>query len=164
MAISTSTPRVDLRILVAEGHAADEERDGQAVIGAVAVEVLLDLRGEFARRLEDEGARHARPGAALLEQRQHRQDEGGGLAGAGLGDAEHVAALQDVRDRLGLDGRGRRVAGRLHGGENFGRKSEVGEAHVLKDGPIEAVRIERQRAARIAARGLAEASRELGGT
>ena len=66
---------VELLVLVVEGDAADEQRDGQLVVAAVAVEVLLDLRGEFARRLEDERARHARAGAALLEQGQHRQDE-----------------------------------------------------------------------------------------
>ena len=57
---------VELLDLVVEGNAADEQRDGQLVVAAVAVEVLLDLGGEFARRLEDQRARHARPGAALL--------------------------------------------------------------------------------------------------
>ena len=61
------------------------------------------LGGELARRLEDQRARHARPGAAAFEQRQHRQHEGGGLAGAGLGDAEHVAPCEDVRNGLLLD-------------------------------------------------------------
>ena len=141
----------DLGILVPEGHAADEERDRQAALGAVAGKVFLHLCRKLARRLQDEGARHSRPGATLLQQGQHRQSEGGGLARAGLGNAQHVAALHDMWDRLGLNGRGRRVAGRLHGGENFWGKSEVGKAHCLKDGPKEAVRIERQRAARIAA-------------
>jgi hypothetical protein len=35
----------------------------------------------------------------------HRQHEGGGLAGAGLGDADQVAAHQHGRDRLALDRR-----------------------------------------------------------
>jgi hypothetical protein len=49
----------------------------------------------------------------------HRQHEGGGLAGAGLGDADQVPAHQDGRDRLALD-RGRvAVAGFLHGAEQF---------------------------------------------
>ena len=54
----------ELRVLVAERDAADDQRDGELLLGAVLVEVLLDLRGEFARRLENERARHARPGAA----------------------------------------------------------------------------------------------------
>ena len=39
---------------------------------------------------------------------QDRQGEGGGLAGAGLGDAQQVAAGHDARDGLRLD-RGRVV-------------------------------------------------------
>jgi len=82
---------------------------------------MLDhLGGEFARRLEDERARHARAGAALLEHGEHRQHESSGLAGAGLGDAKHVAAGEDVRDSLLLDGGGGLVAGRTDGRDNFG--------------------------------------------
>jgi hypothetical protein len=72
-------------------------------------------------RLEDERARHTRAGAALLEHRQHRQHEGGGLAGAGLRDAEDVAPLQHVRNGLFLNRSGGLVAGGLDGAENFGR-------------------------------------------
>ena len=39
------------------------------------------------------------------EMLQHRQREGGGLAGAGLGDAEQIAAGQQVGDGGCLDGR-----------------------------------------------------------
>ena len=86
------------------------------------IEVLFDLRGELARRLEDQRARHARPGAALLQPRQHRQHEGCGLAGAGLGDAQHVLALQRVRDGAGLD-RGRHgIAGVGDCGETLGER------------------------------------------
>ena len=51
-----------------------------------------DLVGQFAGRRDDQGARHARLGAAGLQPVDHRQGEGGGLAGAGLGDAQHVPA------------------------------------------------------------------------
>ena len=76
-----------------------------------------DLRGEFARRLEDEGARHAGAGAAVFEQRQHGQDERRRLAGAGLRDADDVLLLKDMRDGLGLNVGGLGVAG---GGNRFG--------------------------------------------
>ena len=95
----------DLGFLVAERHAADQQRHVQLVVAAVFDEAFLDLRGEFARRLQDQRARHARAGAPLLEQRQHGQDESGGLAGAGLGDAENVASGERMRDGLRLDGR-----------------------------------------------------------
>ena len=52
----------------------------------------------------------ARP---CLQHGEHRQHEGRGLAGAGLRDAEHVAAREHVGDRLFLDRGGGRVAGRL---------------------------------------------------
>ena len=97
------------------------------------LEAFLDLRGEFARRLEDQRARHARAGAALLQHREHRQREGGGLAGAGLRDAEHVAAREHVRDRLFLDGGGGGVAGRCDCGENFVGQAELGKGHVTSE-------------------------------
>ena len=61
----------DLLVLFVERHAAEEECHCQLVVGAVALEIVLHLRGELARRLQDERARHARAGAALLQQRQH---------------------------------------------------------------------------------------------
>ena len=129
VAISTSTPRVSLAVLIVERNAADDQRDVELVVGAVFVEAVLDLRGEFARRLEDERARHARPRAAVFEHGEHRQHEGGGLAGAGLRDAEHVAPREHVRDGLLLDRGGGGVAGRFDGGENFVGQAEIGKGH-----------------------------------
>ena len=56
--------------------------------------------------------------------------EGRGLAGAGLGNAEHVAPREHVRDGLFLDGGGGGVAGRFDGGENFVGQAELGKGHV----------------------------------
>jgi hypothetical protein len=79
-------------------HALGQEPDG-----------LVDLHGEFARRRENQRMRGL--GAALGAERgdagEDRQREGRRLAGAGLGDAEHVAAGEIMRDRLGLDRLGR---------------------------------------------------------
>ena len=119
VAIRTSTPRVSLTVLVAERDAADQERDVEFLAGAVFVELFLDLGGEFAGRLQDEGAGHPCPGAALFQHGEHRQDEGSGLAGAGLGDAENVAAGQNVRDRLFLNGGRGGVAGGRNCGEHL---------------------------------------------
>jgi hypothetical protein len=77
--------------------------------------------------------RHAaRRGAARLGQQpvQHRQREGGGLAGAGLGDAEQVAALEDEGMACAWIGVGRRRIA-------FGRErleKELGEAEIGKVG------------------------------
>ena len=73
------------------------------------------------------GARHARAGAALFEDREHRQDEGRGLAGAGLRNAEHVAARHGNGDGFGLDGRRVGIAGCLDGAEHFGAESQLSE-------------------------------------
>ena len=100
----------DLGLLIAERHAADQQRKVQLMVDAVFAERLFDLGGELARRLQNEGARHAGAGAAALQHRQHRQGEGGCLAGPGLGDAQDVAALQGVGNGLFLDRRRRVIA------------------------------------------------------
>src|SRR5262249_17346264 len=115
----------ELRILIVERHAADQQRDVELLAGTVFLEALLNLRGELARRLEDARARPARARGAVLEPREHRQREGGGLAGPGLCDAEHVAAREHVRYGLLLDGGGGAVAGRLNSGENFVGQAEL---------------------------------------
>ena len=93
---------IELAVLVVIGHAADQKRDGELVALAEDLEMLGDLGGKLAGGLQDQRARHARPGAASLEPGQHRQHEGGGLAGSGLGDAEHVAAGDGARGWLSL--------------------------------------------------------------
>jgi hypothetical protein len=52
----------------------------------------MDLLSKFARRCEDQGA-YTTP-RALHKTLQYRQHEGGGFAGAGLRQSQHVAALQ----------------------------------------------------------------------
>ena len=58
---------------------------------------------------------------------QDRQREGRGLAGAGLGDAQQVAAGQDMGDRLRLDRRGRGVALGRERIEQRGGEAEIGK-------------------------------------
>jgi len=92
-----------LDVLVAERNATDQKRDIEFLPGAVFVELFLDLRGEFAGRFQNQGAGHSGPGAALFQHGEHRKDEGRGLAGAGLGDAENVPAGQNMGNRLFLN-------------------------------------------------------------
>ena len=74
---------------------------------AIGAEALADLGGELAGRRQNERAAGARSGAALdLGQTvEDRQREGRGLAGAGLGDAEQIAALQQFGNGARLDRR-----------------------------------------------------------
>ena len=92
-------------------HAAEDNSGTKAEMGAVIAKTLGDLTRKFARRREDERAAGAR--LRLLtgcgEPLQDRQREGGGLAGAGLRDAEDVAAFQNIGDGLRLDRRRRDI-------------------------------------------------------
>jgi hypothetical protein len=91
------------------GHAAEHQGDAQAHVAAVGAKAFGDLAGQLAGWREHQGAAASalqRP-AIGGESLQDRQGERGGLAGAGLGDAQYVTSGEHVRDGLGLD-RGRR--------------------------------------------------------
>ena len=100
-------------------------------MAAIGVEAVEDLAGQFARRREHQhaAALRLRPDAAFEQAVQDRQREGGGLAGAGLGDADDVAAGQRERNGLGLDGGGGEVV-------LFGKRASdrFGEAEIMKGG------------------------------
>ncbi len=120
---------IDLQGLRLEGDAADQEGDREIVLRSKRLEGLAHLVRELAGGLEDERARHARPGSALFEERQHGQHEGGGLARSGLGEAHDVKALQGGRNGLGLDGGRDRIARGRDGFEGLGAQSELGKLH-----------------------------------
>ena len=113
-------------------HAADQQRGVEAVVDAVSVEALGALRSELACRGEDQRARHPGPGPACLEALDHRQHEGGGLAGTCLGDSENVAARHRDGDGLGLDRRGRGISGRYDGGLELWAERKLSEGGVLQ--------------------------------
>jgi hypothetical protein len=69
---------------------------------AEPLELARDLERELARGREDQRARAGPAGEALDD----REEERGGLAGAGRGDADDVLARERRRDRLRLDRRG----------------------------------------------------------
>ena len=80
-------------------------------MAAVGTEAVTYLARELARRAEyQHPAGPGRRPPRLDEQpMQQRQRERGGLAGAGLGDSDHVATRQGNRDGLQLYGCGRDV-------------------------------------------------------
>ena len=101
---------------------------------------LLDLERQLTRGREDERAHRAARGSAVrrrggrgglrrVEPLEERQHERGGLAGAGLGAGEQVAAGEDERDGLALDGRGLGVALVGDGAQVRGRQPEAVEGH-----------------------------------
>ena len=127
VAISTSTPRISTSRLVGHALAADDQRVGELQVLAVLDEVLRHLQGELARRLQDQAARHARPGPRAGQDVEHRQGEAGGLAGAGLRRAQHVAPHQHDGDRLLLDRRRMPVAHLGDGAQHRLGQAEIGE-------------------------------------
>ena len=114
--------------------AAEDDRVAQVEVAAVGLEALADLGRELARRRQDERADVAAEMAGIgrrgLQALEDREREGRRLAGAGLRDAEQVAAREDVRDRLRLDGRGLGVALLGDGAEEGLDQIQVGKCHV----------------------------------
>jgi hypothetical protein len=129
--VDAAAQLVDLRL---HADAAEHDHAGQLRVLAVDANAFLDLRGELARRRQDEGAdrqlaariAHGGPGHEAM---QERQDEAGGLAGAGLGAAHDVAAREDGGDRLGLDGSRGGVARFVHGTQQRLGEAESIERH-----------------------------------
>ena len=119
---------VDEHVLLLEADAADQQRLGQLYMLGVGVEILGHLGGQFAGGAQDQGSWHARAGTAAGQDRDHRQREAGRLAGAGLGNAQHVAPFKRGGDGAGLNRGGGFVACFGYGFQNLGIKVEVGKA------------------------------------
>jgi hypothetical protein len=94
-------------VLGAVLHAAEHHGDRDTHVAAVGLEAFADLRGELAsgRQHQHPAAFRQRAAAVGGQPVQDGEGEGGGLAGAGLGDAQEVAAGHHVGDGLGLDRR-----------------------------------------------------------
>ncbi len=79
--------------LGAHRYAADRECGPDAQMPSVSAEAVEDLAGQFARRAQHQDAARScvQPAGRGSKTMQDRKCESGGLAGAGLGDADHVA-------------------------------------------------------------------------
>ena len=109
--------------------AADDNAHSGTHDGAIGAETVRDLRGELARRREDQCARCMGNGplTRLDHAVENWQREGGGLARAGLGDPEQIATLHQGWDRLRLNGGRGVVTGAVQRlKENIG-KAEIRE-------------------------------------
>ena len=91
-----------LRLLRFDRRAAEDGDDLDVEVLGVGAQRLRDLDAELAGRGEDDRLHLVVVGVEVLEQ---GQAEGGGLAGPGLGLADHVVAAEQLRDRLFLDRR-----------------------------------------------------------
>jgi len=117
-------------VLIAEADTADQQRHRKIVVLAVFQEVLRHLIGKFARRRDDERTWHPGAAAAVGKDVDHRQHERGGLAGASLRNADDVAAHQNKRNRLPLNGGRLSVAAVFNSREKLVRKAEGVKAQI----------------------------------
>ncbi len=111
-------------------HAADAGDDPRAGLGIEPLQLVGDLKRQFAGRGDDQGHRRAELGEFLGLAQQGRgegQTEGDGLAGTGLGRDQQVAALFGLqhgglhRRGLGIAAFGKGAVERgMTGGEGHG--------------------------------------------
>ena len=114
--------------LVIHRRAAIDGHDVQVRALRVFVQRLRHLHRELACRHEHERADLAAAALAVARELvEERQRERRGLAGAGGGLAEHVAAGDQDGNGFSLDRRGLFVAERGHGGDQRSRQSERGK-------------------------------------
>ena len=80
--------------LASHRDTADRQRRGQAHMAAISIEAVQDLPRQFTGRAQHQHAAGfgLRLEAVLQDTIKDREREGGGLAGAGLGDADDVTA------------------------------------------------------------------------
>ncbi len=125
-------PAFELRDLRINADAAEHHRRSLLRVLAVDANAFLDLRGEFARRGQDQRAHRLAPAdyrgrRTRGQPLQDRQHESGGLAGAGLRAREQIAAREHRRYGLHLDRRGRGVAVLGHRAYELLGQAELGE-------------------------------------
>jgi hypothetical protein len=119
--VDPAAQRIDLRL---HADAAVDARRFHLGVLAVGAHALLDLERELARRGDDQHADLLRDRGALRKELQDGQHKARGFPGAGLRGAEQVAACEDYRDGLRLDGGGNGVTLLGDSAEQLGRQAE----------------------------------------
>ena len=114
------------QLLLVDRGAADDLVDPQRRLLEEGAQAVGDLVHQLTGRREDENAGGA-IGRAPGVRNQHlddRQAEGGRLAGAGLGETDQVASLEQQRNRLLLYRRRRFITESGHGRDDLRRQAE----------------------------------------
>ena len=93
--------------LGAFGEAANYQGGGAELLAAQDIILIDDLHGEFASGDEDEGSDAFGLGRSFQQLLHDWDQEGEGLAGAGLGGGENVFAFKSLGDSCGLHRGGR---------------------------------------------------------
>ncbi len=128
--------RLDVGALFLVVGAAVGQAEHESRVGAQQLGILVDLDGQLAGGGEDQAARIGevarRSRRCSFEMGEHRDQEGGCLAGAGLGLAGDIAALEGHRKRFGLDRRAAVKARFLDPFFNVLRQFQLAEAKLGK--------------------------------
>ena len=120
-----AAPRSSVRICVGDRRAAVHGHDRDADALGVFVDGFRDLHRQLARGHEHEAARVPPAVGVLKERLQHRQREGGRLAGAGRRLGQQILSGQQQRNRFTLDGSGFLVSERTDGGRQLLDETET---------------------------------------
>ena len=96
-------------------------------VAAVVTNTVAHLGGEFACGCQYESPDTSAVDLRILQPLQQRQSESCRLAGARLGASEYVVPLENVGNRLLLDGCCCGVAFFIDGTQQFGRQAELFE-------------------------------------
>ena len=119
--------------LRAVGGAAVNRQHGEVLhMGCVGGEGLCNLQGQLAGGGQDQHLGVAGDTVDVGEfshAGEGRQREGRGLTGTGLRQTDHVAALEQQRDGLFLNGGRLLVADLFQSGQDAGVQAQVGKAH-----------------------------------
>ena len=114
-------------LLRARADAAEHRGASDGRVHGEILHVGQNLRGQLARRDEHERARRA---ARLADDAvKNRQQERRGLAAAGFGGGEHVAAGERAGNRGSLDRSGSNETHLAHGTKQAGMEAERGKWH-----------------------------------
>ena len=123
--VDATTQRIDLRSLP---DAAENDAVAKTKRAAVGLDAVANLRSKFARWREDEGSNGA-PSFDVLRRKMVEDWKGkrSRFPCPCLGHSEHVTALKQGGNGLGLHGRRHRVAFGLNGLEQFVTQAKVRE-------------------------------------
>jgi hypothetical protein len=111
-------PKLDLVVLTA----IDASDWNAPHLGGIFRVGVGDLNRQFASRRQDQDLNRRDFGVEPVEGGKSKR---GGLAGASLRLPQNVAALDQVRNRFGLNRSGLRVAGRFHGPDQTGVQTKI---------------------------------------
>ena len=120
----------ELGHLLVLAHPAKNQRRPHFDVLGVSLDVVVDLGGELTGGGQNQDPGHSASMHHVVRKVVHQwEGERGGFAGARLGNAHHITAVQHVRDGLFLNGGGLLVTERNEGFEHLRVQAHVRKLH-----------------------------------